>query len=116
MKYEFKDWMREISVFGGSYEEACRTMVLRCVNWFDEHPNEKANLSTFKSVNDIEKEYPQVIEEVCHDIEPSGDMFNTSMAHAFFIVTNDWDFYVSKMTDPEKVKELRKDKINTILQ
>jgi hypothetical protein len=38
-KYEFTENMREISGFGGSYEEGCRLMLKAGMEWFDENPD-----------------------------------------------------------------------------
>jgi hypothetical protein len=48
-----KQWsedMGEISGFGGSYEAACRAMVLAGIAWVDEHPNEELSYRGFKGV------------------------------------------------------------------
>lgn len=37
-KYQFTPAMREISGFGGAYEECCRRMLAAALDWLDAHP------------------------------------------------------------------------------
>ena len=39
MPYSFTPDMREISGFGGGYEQTCRNMLIAAVEWLDAHPD-----------------------------------------------------------------------------
>ena len=91
--------MKEISGFGGGYEEACRRMVKAGCEWFDAHPNADPKYSDRKLCvtkdNEDAVELDKAIIGACPDC--SGAMFGAARHHVWFIHKNGWDKYVSEM-------------------
>lgn len=53
MEYKYTDDMREISGFGGAYEEACRQMVIAGMQWFDLNPKASVSFKEYENVTGL---------------------------------------------------------------
>jgi hypothetical protein len=53
---QFTDDMREISGFGGGYEQQCRAMVLAGLDWLDAHPDADPKFHGYSGVYGIATE------------------------------------------------------------
>lgn len=103
-KYKFTDNMREISGFGGGYENACREMVIAGVEWLDENKNANPEAKespqifgmTFDENEDM-KELQDVMLEAVGDC--SGAMMHVSTNHVMFIAKNGWRKYCEEMEE-----------------
>ena len=120
-KYEFTPEMREISGFGGSYEEACRIMVRAGMEWLDAHPDADPQFAGFKNVYGIISDSNADAEALTKAImdapvadpdtgEPTtigkagatGAMHQAAVSHCMFIRKNGWDAYVERMSQPSE--------------
>lgn len=100
----FTNDMREISGFGGGYEEACRKMVLAGLEWFDQHPEADPKYHGFKGVygvidedSDDAKMLSQAVIGAVGDC--TGAMHQAAISHIFFIRKNGWNAYAAKMRE-----------------
>lgn len=105
--FEFTDDMGEISGFGGSYEEACRSMVVAGAEWLDENPEADIEWSEFEGVmgvaipengdaEDLQRVMSEAAEEV-GDEPPSGAMMHAATRHVAHVSVHGWDSYVETM-------------------
>lgn len=108
-KYVFTDDMAEISGFGGSYEKACRDMIVAGLEWFDEHPTAEPKFHGFKDVygimaedNEDAKALSEAVTAVSDDV--TGAMHQASIQHIMYIRKNGWEKY-SRIKREQKVKE-----------
>ena len=104
--FPWEDGMREISGFGGDYEEACRNMVYSGMAYLDSNPNASlkgkayANITGFFEPDSKEaKELEDAVVAAVPDC--SGAMHHAAMSHCFFIAKNGWTKYVSEMKKHE---------------
>jgi hypothetical protein len=100
--YKFTDKMRELSGFGGGYEDCCRRMVIRGVEWLDKHKNANLSLKGFKNVFGLVKpgnEDSNELEEAFTKDEDdlTGAMVHQVWMHLMFIQKNGWNKYVEEM-------------------
>jgi hypothetical protein len=100
--YEFTPEMREISGFGGAYEDMCRKMVVAGLEWFDAHPNADPHYHGYKNIygiiddcNEDAKELDKAIFGICPDC--TGAMHQATVSHVLWIHGHSWDEYVKKM-------------------
>ena len=105
-KYDYSQVKREISGFGGAYEEACRKMVVAAAQWLDDHPEASPKFYSFEKVtglikedNDDAKEMSKAALSACPDC--TGAMHQYAVLHALFINRNGWDSYVQRMNELE---------------
>lgn len=103
MERKYTENMREISGFGGGYEEACRNMVLAGLDWLDANIksgpkfSEASNIIGFISDdNEDAKNMTDAMLAVCPDC--TGAMMQACVNHALYAHKNGWDKYVSEMT------------------
>ena len=111
-KYEYTDEMSEISGFGGSYEAACRKMVIAGLEWLDEHPDADLKFGGFEGVyglitdesEDAEALTKHIIAAVSNsqDGGPTGAMHQAAIQHILFIKRNGWDAYVREMSQKDE--------------
>lgn len=112
-KYEWNEAMGEISGFGGSYEAACRAMVIAGCEWLDAHP-EAVGVSLDES--DRAKELSVIgadattLETVIIEAAnasgkeagwPFDEMVHAVVNHLMFIRKNGWDRYCAELIDRE---------------
>ena len=110
MKYKYSKMSREISGFGGDYEQACRDMVRAGMRWWDEHP--KAEIS-FEQSNNIygltanESNDCKTLSEVMDasiGCGCSSAMMQACLNHLMYAHEHGWDQYMEKMVE-ERPKE-----------
>ena len=107
-KYKYEDEMREISGFGGSYEDACRKMVVAGLEWFDNHPLAEPKFHGYKGIygiisedNDIAKELSKVMVDASGG-DCTGAMHQATVSHVLWIKEHSWEEYVKKMKKKEE--------------
>jgi len=107
---KYDDTMREISGFGGSYEDGCRTMVLAALDWMEAHPTEDPKFHGFKDVTGIciednaaAKAMSDAMTAAADAKYPNGGvtgaMHQASVSHAMAAKRLGWDAYVAKMRE-----------------
>ena len=95
--------MREISGFGGAYEQTCRDMVIAGVEWLNAHPDEDPKFSHSPAIygivnedNDAAKALSEVVLAVT-DGGCSGAMHHASILHILQIKHLGWEKYCEIM-------------------
>ena len=118
-KYQYTDQMREISGFGGSYEEGCRAMVIAGITWWDNHPDADPHYRGISNVfgicldnNADAKRLDEAIANAKVTVDGkkftvdeygyTGAMHQAAVSHIFYIKKNGWDKYVEEMSKKEK--------------
>lgn len=103
-KFKFTEKMREISGFGGEYEQACRDMICAGAKWIEENPTAKLSFGQYQGVTGLTTgESPDMIilqdvmNKACGDGGCSGAMMHACSNHSMFIKTKGWDEYVKEM-------------------
>lgn len=115
--YGFTDGMREISGFGGSYEEACRAMVVAGVEWLDAHPAASPKIGEFEGVlglttaeNEDADAFREAMADAAREVGdddggPTGAMMQFASRHAMSAHEMGWAAYVEEMeTDMEEAQ------------
>lgn len=105
-KYTFTSSMREISGFGGSYEDACRKMVIAGVEWCEANPTADIKVGQFRNIYGIiSEETPDTKTLVKVMCDASGDpdgvtgaMVQATVNHVVWIRMHTWDAYVVEMS------------------
>lgn len=106
-RYVWLPGMGEISGFGGSYEQACRTMLFAGLAWLDEHPDAKPefreNSRIFGIVDEANKD-AKALSAVVSETEPNctGAMHHAVIHALMFIRKNGWDTFVVQMSAREQ--------------
>jgi hypothetical protein len=107
-KYQFTPEMREISGFGGGYEEACRKMVQAGLEWFDANTEADPQFHSYKNVygviwedNEFAKELSRVVVDASGG-DCTGAMHQAAISHILFVRKNGWEKYVEEMTALKK--------------
>lgn len=111
-KYKWTEDMGEISGFGGSYEQACRAMVLRGADWLEDNKKEDLKFSGLKGVfgiitpesdeaKELEKYMTDLSNEGIEDEGLTGAMVHASINHVMYIARNGWDKYSQELRDRE---------------
>jgi len=95
--------MREISGFGGGYEQTCRDMVLAGVEWLEKNPNVDPKFKGYKNVfglilkdNVDAKKLSKVVVGASGG-DCTGAMHQAAISHILFIKKNGWKKYVKEM-------------------
>lgn len=107
--YKFTESMAEISGFGGSYEEACRKMVIAGLEFLDKNPEMDPKFSVYENVHGIINEKNEDAKKLTKAMsdaiagECTGIMMQACVFHVFHIKQYGWPEYVKKMED-KKVK------------
>jgi hypothetical protein len=81
------------------YEIACQTMVIRGMNYIDEHPEMKFILIKTKEYTD--KQIMELMNAMTYGIEPSGAMVGVATTHLYYAQKHGWEKYLEKITKPE---------------
>jgi hypothetical protein len=110
-KYVFTDDMREISGFGGTYEDACRAMVVAGLNWLDEHPEATPTFKGFTGVfglcehanDDGERLSDAMVAPTGGDC--TGAMHEVTVRHVLQIRATGWDEYCRISREAQREKE-----------
>lgn len=105
--------MGEISGFGGTYEDGCRTMVLAGLDWLDGHPTADPKFHGFTDVygvlvddNDDAKALSKAMVDAADAKYPDGGvtgaMHQACVQHVLFVRKHGWDRYVADLKAREK--------------
>jgi len=97
--------MREISGFGGAYEETCKHMLLNGIEFMRTHPENKFRFKGFKDVFGLcisDNEDAKLLEDaIMKDIDnATGAMFQAVINHLLYIQANGWNKYKEMMDKP----------------
>ena len=104
-KYEYTSTMKEISGFGGGYENTCRAMVVAGLEWWDANPDADPKWGEFKNIYGLtteENEDAKTLQNVMNEAaknDCTGAMMQATMSHVLYIHKNGWEKYVSDMTN-----------------
>lgn len=109
MKRQWTDDMGEISGFGGSYEQACRAMVLAGADWLDAHSSADPKFVEYKGIfgiveprNRDAKHLLRAMHKAanryarsigCPDERATGAMTHAAVEHVMYIRANGWERY-----------------------
>jgi hypothetical protein len=74
-------------------------MVVRGMNYIDEHPEIKNTLLLSK--NAFDKGLEPLIETMNYGIEPSGAMVGMATTHLYYAQKNGWEKYISEIQKGE---------------
>jgi hypothetical protein len=106
--YNYTEKCREISGFGGGYEDACRKMVIAGMEWLDAHKEANPTFEQFKNIyglttgeNEDMKKMQDAMNAVVDD-GCSGAMMQASTNHVLYAYKNGWDKYISEMENQQK--------------
>lgn len=112
-KYQYTEKCREVSGFGGGYEDACRKMVQTGMEWLDKHKEANPTFDQFKNVyglttneNDDMKDMQSAMNEAISN-GASGAMMQVSTNHVLYANKNGWEKYISEM-EKVTIKSQRK--------
>ena len=101
--YKYTDKCNEISGLGGSYEEACRKMVIAGLEWFDNNKEADPKFHGFKNVfgliiedNEEAEKLTKHMNEACNG-EATGGMMQCCLDHVKYAKHNGWDKYIEAM-------------------
>lgn len=97
---------REISGFGGNYEDACRKMVEAGVEWLKAHekaqPEGKECSNIFGIIFDTNKDMDELQKAMCKAVEGcSGAMMHACTNHVMYILHNGIEKYEAEMKKKE---------------
>ena len=103
MKYEYTEKCREISGFGGEYEEGCRNMVIAGMEWLDANPDAKPEFTqlegvfgmTFQENEDMKNMQNHMNDEVGGGV--TGAMMQASTNHVLAAKKLGWENYIKEM-------------------
>lgn len=110
---EWTDEMGEISGFGGSYETACRKMVMRAATWLRAHEDADPTFGEIEGVfgisdafNDDAKQAREEMVKAAKDVSgnaggPTGAMIHACTQHVVYISEYGWDEYKRQMESKE---------------
>ena len=106
MKYDYSKVKREISGFGGGYEDACRNMVIAGLEYLDANPDSDISYKEYKNIYGLttgESEDCKKMEKAMLTVNDgcSGAQMQASKGHIMFIHKNGWDKYVEEMNKEE---------------
>ena len=108
---EYTKEMREISGFGGGYEETCRNMVIAGATFLKQNPNVNPKYKGFKNVtgvciddNEDAKKLDEILMEACKKA-CTGAMHQAAVSHALFIGNKGWEEYKKIMTEEKQEAE-----------
>jgi len=101
--YAWQPGMAEISGYGEegdpqgvAYEETCRAMVRRGMQWMDAHPDADPCFGSDGTKNSDAIEFSQALVDGSQD-EATGAMFTKTAEICLWAKENGWDAYVALM-------------------
>ena len=106
--YEWQPGMKEISGFGGGYEDCCRNMVKAGMLWLDAHPNADPHFRGYQNVygilNEDNADAKGLSEAVVQGAEGdcTGAMHQATVSACLYIKKFGWAKYVSEMSKEEE--------------
>lgn len=95
MQRKYTEDMKEISGFGGVYEQECRKMVLGLLDWIDANPDEEAFILSEQGVFKPSPELDAKLLQISPNC--SEAMAVAAFRHVSYIQENGWPAYVRKM-------------------
>ena len=102
----FKPNQREVSGFGGSYENGCRDMIIAGVNWCIDNPEKAKHLSYGKLTNVYgicvpNNEYAEELDKIVTKAADgcTGAMHQACIAHILWISAHSIDEYIKEMIE-----------------
>ena len=107
-KYYYPEGCKEISGFGGGYEEACRKMVIAGITWLSGQNGEKIKFSGFEGVFGLitaENETAKQLEKIMIDAaggDCTGAMLHACVNHVSYAYAHGWEDYIKHMEGEEK--------------
>ena len=106
MEYQFTKEMREISGFGGGYEDCCRRMIVAGAQWCDSNPDAKLTYKEFKNITGLTtdespdmKKMQEAMNNATGEFGATGAMMQAAMSHVMFVRKNGWAKYVEEMIE-----------------
>lgn len=102
-KYQYTEKCREISGFGGTYEEGCRKMVVAGMEWMDNNKEANPQFSTVKDIYGLihseDEEAKQLTKHMnkAANNEATGGMMECCVNHVRYAHQNGWDKYIEVM-------------------
>lgn len=113
-KFQWNEAMREISGFGGSYEQACRAMISAGMEYLDARSDADPKFSEYSNIvgiinadNDEAKALEKHMVEACGDESPTGAMVHYSVNHVLKARELGWEAYVRMMVEMRMKEEVR---------
>ena len=111
MEYKYLENRREISGFGGGYEDSCRKMVIAGMQWLDDNHGANPTFDQYKHIfgmttneNEDMRKLQTHMNEVI-DNEATGAMMQACTNHVLYAWKNGWDKYQKEMEDkPEEAE------------
>lgn len=107
MEYKYLEDRREISGFGGGYEEMCRNMVIAGMKHLDENHGSNPTMDQYTHIFGIttnENEDMKKLQSAMNEVADgcTGAMMQASTGHVLFAYKNGWDKYQSAMEIKEE--------------
>jgi hypothetical protein len=109
--------MKEISGFGGDYEDTCRKMLIAGIEWLDAHPDKAPIFKQNPDIFGLVKEDNAAAESLSAAIvdaaegDATGAMHHAVIQHVMTVNQIGWDAYVQSMTHPQGEIGMLKDKL-----
>ena|SRR5688572_22562404 len=104
MNYLYAKNAKEISGFGGGYEDCCRKMVVAGMEWLEKHPNADLSYKEYENIYGITADESNDIKLLQKHMngainnKSSGAMMQACLGHIMFAHKNGWDKYMEEMT------------------
>lgn len=116
-EYQWRPEMREISGFGNGYEETCRRMIQRGLEWFDKNSEADPRFvgyenihgltgTTNKDAEKLQKVCIKAAEEILSG--PSGMQLQAAIEHIFWARKVGWEQYCKEMSKSEDKDDISK--------
>jgi hypothetical protein len=107
-RFQWTPLMREVSGFGGQYEQACRLAIRAGVEFLDSHPGEKPEFQMVKGVLGIAVPHNEIAKALAKAMAQSVSdfggltciMLHTCLDHVKWINLCGWDVYEVEMCKP----------------
>lgn len=102
-KYQYNEGCREISGFGGGYEDACRKMVIAGMEWWDEHPDAKVTYGQYENITGLtvnESDDCKALQNHMNeaiDKKATGAMMQAATNHVTAAHRLGWEKYLTEM-------------------
>lgn len=98
-KWKWDNDMKELSGFGGGYEQTCRNMLSAALNWFEKNPKSSPKFHGFKDVYGIciaDNKDAESLRNAILKVDKgcSGAMYSCVVNTALWIHANGWDKFV----------------------
>lgn len=106
-KYQYTDKCREISGFGGEYEETCRKLVVQGLEWLDKNDGADPQFLTLRNVTGLIMPEGEQAEQLHQAMGVgfeglTGAMVHYSTLHVLRAKKVGWEKYIEEM---ESIKD-----------